>query len=97
MEYPEDEAYADVEPGELPDEYPEENFQVVAPPIGATVTMLPEDAEEKMVGKTKYFLYAETWYKPFYSGDDVVYMVSAAPEGAAAPEGTAAPEGAAAG
>lgn len=89
VEYPEDEAMADVEPGELADEFPDENFRIVEPPIGATVSLIPEDAEEKKVGEETYYVYAGTWYKPFYSGDDVVYMVTSAQEGApAGPEGT---------
>ena len=66
--------------GKLDDAYPEENFRIVAPPIGATVTMLPEDTKEKKVGEDTYFVYDKTWYKPFYSGDDVLYMVSTNPE-----------------
>jgi hypothetical protein len=55
--------------------------------------MLPEDAKEQKIGDDTYFVYAGTYYKPFYSGDDVVYMVSAMPAGAA-PEEAPAPEGA---
>jgi hypothetical protein len=76
-------AYEGVEPGDLGDEYPDENFRVVEPPIGVTVTVLPEDTAEKKVGDDTYFAYAGTWYKPFYSGEEVVYMVQAAPVGAA--------------
>jgi hypothetical protein len=50
VDYPEDEALARMEAGELQDEFPEENFRVVEPPIGATVSLIPEDAEEKTVG-----------------------------------------------
>ncbi len=85
--YAEDEAFEGMEPGELKDEAPEENFRIVAPPMGATVSMLPEDAEEKKIGETTYFVYAGTWYKPFYSGEDVVYMVSSNPEEKAGAKG----------
>ena len=88
--FAEDEAFEGIEEGQLKDEYPDENFRIVAPPLGATVTMLPEDAEEKKVGEDTYFVFDNTWYKPFYSGDDVLYMVSAAPEGA--PAAPAAPD-----
>ncbi len=80
IDFPEDEAYGDTPPGRLADEHPEENYRVVPPPLGATVTALPEDAEEKTVGDDTFFVYAGTWYKPFYAGDDVIYMVSANPE-----------------
>jgi len=90
VEFPEDKAFEGVEEGLLEDEYPEENFRIVAPPIGATVTMLPEDTQEKKVGEHSYFVYNNTWYKPFYSGDDVLYMVSINPE--ASPAGQAPAE-----
>ena len=80
VDYPEDEALAGMEPGELQDEFPEENFRIVEPPVGATVSLIPEDSEEKTVGEETYYVYAGTWYKPFYSGDDVVYMVTGDPE-----------------
>lgn len=70
-------AYYDVEPPA--DDQSEPTFDVVAPPIGATVPELPADAEKQTVGDQDYFVYADTWYKPFYSGSDVVYMVVEAP------------------
>lgn len=39
-----------------------------------------EYPEEKKVGTDTHFVYSDTWYKPFYSGDDVVYMVSPSPK-----------------
>ena len=56
-------------------------FEVVAPPIGATVTDLPEGAEKKTVKDQDFFVYAGTWYQPFYSGSNVVYVVAEEPEG----------------
>ena len=50
-------------------------FKVIAPPIGATVTELPEDAEKKSAGGQEYFVYDDTWYQPFYSGTNAVYVV----------------------
>ena len=50
-------------------------FKVVAPPIGATVTELPEDAVKETVGGQDFFVYADTWYQPFYSGSNAVYVV----------------------
>jgi len=50
-------------------------YEVVAPPIGATVKSLPKDAKEKKVKGTEYYEYAGTYYQPFFSGSEVVYMV----------------------
>ena len=62
----------------------EPSFEVVEPPAGATVQNIPEDAKKQKVGDEDYFVYGSTWYKPFYSGSDVVYMVVPKPDGAAA-------------
>ena len=67
--------------GEQPDELPELNYEVVEPPIGAIVSLLPPDTKEENVKGDTYFNYVETWYKPFYSGEDVVYMVVDNPVG----------------
>jgi hypothetical protein len=50
-------------------------FRVIAPPVGATVTELPEDAEKRSAGGQDYFVYNDTWYQPFYSGSNAVYVV----------------------
>jgi hypothetical protein len=71
-----------VKEGEQTDEDPAVNFVVVAPPIGATVSVLPEGTVKKEVDGRKYFEYAGTWYKAYYSGDTVIYMVVGEPEGA---------------
>ena len=57
------------------DENSDPTFKVIAPPIGATVTELPGGAEKQTVGKQDYFVYDETWYQPFYSGSNAVYVV----------------------
>ena len=49
-------------------------------PVGATVKALPEDAEKVKRGDETFFKYGDTWYRPFYSGSDVVYMVTEAPQ-----------------
>ena len=72
-------AYYDVQPPK--DDESDPTYDVVAPPIGATVPELPEGAEKETVSDQDYFVYADTWYKPFYSGTDVAYMVSENPEG----------------
>jgi hypothetical protein len=48
---------------------------VVAPPIGATVKSLPKGAKKTEVKDTEYYEYAGTYYQPFFSGSEVVYMV----------------------
>ena len=54
---------------------------VVEPPVGAIVPTLPDGAEQKTVGGADYFVYAGTYYQPFYSGSNVVYMVAEDPTG----------------
>ena len=39
------------------------------------MTVLPEDAEKVTVGEADYFVYNDTWYQPFYSGETAVYVV----------------------
>ena len=53
----------------------ESNYEVVQPPVGATVPYLPEEADEKKIGGKKYFIYEGTYYRPFSSDGDTVYMV----------------------
>ncbi len=55
-------------------------FEIVAPPLGATVDSLPDGATSETVKGTAYFVYASTYYRPFYSGSDVVYMVVEKPK-----------------
>ena len=57
----------------------EENYEVVAPPIGATVTYLPEETKEELVGGKKYYVYEGTYYQAFASEDETVYMVVETP------------------
>ena len=51
------------------------NYEVVAPPAGATVPYLPEEADEETIGGKKYFVYAGTYYRPFASDGETIYMV----------------------
>ena len=51
------------------------NFKVVAPPVGATVPYLPEEADEDTVNGKKYFVYQDTYYRPFASDGETIYMV----------------------
>jgi len=74
--------HAGVESVEMIDD--EENYQVVAPPVGATVPYLPDEAEEMTIGGTTYFVYAEAYYRPFVSDGETIYMVAEDPHGGSA-------------
>ena len=60
----------------------EENYEVVAPPVGATVPYLPDEAQEETIGGKKYFVYADTYYRPFVSDGETIYMVVEEPRSA---------------
>jgi hypothetical protein len=51
------------------------NYEVVEPPIGATVPYLPEEAEEQRINGRKYLVFEATYYQPFSSGGETIYMV----------------------
>jgi hypothetical protein len=51
------------------------NYEVVAPPVGATVPYLPDEAKEETVGDKKYFVYEGAYYRPFASDDETIYMI----------------------
>ena len=51
------------------------NFEAVAPPVGATVPYVPEEANEATVAGKKYFVYDGTYYRPFVSDGETIYMV----------------------
>ena len=53
----------------------DEHYKVVAPPVGATVPYIPKEADEEMIGGKKYFVYAGTYYRPFASDGETIYMV----------------------
>ena len=63
-----------------------ENYEVVAPPVGASVPYIPEEADEKTVGGKKYFVYAGAYYRPYASEGDTIYMVVDDPTKPAASE-----------
>jgi hypothetical protein len=54
-------------------------YQVIPPPIGATVTSLPNGAVAENVRGTVYFQFGGAYYRPFYSGSSVIYEVVAKP------------------
>ncbi len=51
------------------------NYEVVAPPTGATVPYVPDEADEKTIGGTTYMVYEGTYYRPFVSEGETIYMV----------------------
>ena len=60
----------------------EDNYEVVAPPVGATVPYVPDEADEDVVNGTKYFVYEGTYYRPFASDGETIYMVVEDPRAA---------------
>ncbi len=53
----------------------DQNYEVVAAPVGATVPYLPEEADETTVNGKKYFAYNGTYYRPFASDGETIYMI----------------------
>lgn len=56
------------------------SYEVVVPPVGATVPYLPDDAKETNVNGKKYFVQKETYYRPFVSEGETIYMIVDNPE-----------------
>lgn len=65
----------DGDPSEIPMTDDDDNYEVLAPPVGATVPYLPDDADEETVEGKKYFVYDGTYYRPFASDEETIYMV----------------------
>ena len=51
------------------------NYEVVVPPVGATVPYLPDEAKKETVGGKKYFVHEGAYYRPFASDGETIYMV----------------------
>ena len=51
-------------------------------PVGAQVDYVPDGAASKTIDGVTYFVHNDTYYRPYYSGSDVVYIVAERPEGA---------------
>ena len=51
------------------------NYEVVTPPVGATVPYLPDEAKEETIGGKKYFVHDKTYYRPFASDGETIYMI----------------------
>ncbi len=56
------------------------NYEVVVPPVGATVPYLPDDAKEETIGGKKYFMHEDAYYRPFASDGETIYMVVKKPK-----------------
>jgi Family of unknown function (DUF6515) len=56
-----------------------QGYQVIPPPIGATVTTLPTGAIEQNISGVVYLTFGGAYYRPFYSGSSVIYEVVANP------------------
>jgi hypothetical protein len=54
-------------------------YQVIPPPVGSTVTTLPNGAVTDTVNGVTYFHFGAACYRPFYSGSSVIYEVVAKP------------------
>jgi hypothetical protein len=50
-------------------------YQAVKPPVGVVVYELPNGATEVIVKGKKYFMFGGAFYKPYYGGDVVIYMI----------------------
>ncbi len=50
--------------------------------MGATVPYLPDEADEQTIGGKTYYTYADTYYKPFVSDGETIYMVVEDPRSA---------------
>ena len=57
----------------------EPTFKTVEAPVGAMVDYIPDGATTKTVEDITYFVYNDTYYRPFYSGSEVVYIVAENP------------------
>lgn len=51
------------------------NYKVVTPPIGVTVPYKPEDAKEKTVNGSKYYVTGNSYYQAFSNGGKTIYVV----------------------
>src|ERR1700757_4664699 len=57
----------------------ENGYKVTPPPIGSSVTTLPNGAVDQNIKGATYFVFGGACYRPFYSGSSVIYEVVAKP------------------
>lgn len=53
-----------------------DQYVVVEPPAGTSVTYLPPGYEPVTIAGTQYMKLGGTYYRPYYEGDEVVYVVA---------------------
>ena len=66
-------AYYEIEEPE--EEGGDPSFKTVEAPIGAQVDYVPDGAASETFDDVTYFVFNDTYYRPFYSGSDVIYRV----------------------
>ncbi len=54
-------------------------YRVICPPVGATVTSLPDGAVDENIHGATYLGFGGAYYRPFYSDSSVIYEVVAKP------------------
>jgi hypothetical protein len=72
---PEDEGYCFFQGAFFAYDEVNDQYIVVDPPAGTIVPYLPEGYEEKTIDGTKYLKLGNVYYRPYYEGDEVVYVV----------------------
>jgi len=55
------------------------SFKTVDAPVGAKVDYVPDGAASETFDGVTYFVYNDVYYQPFYSGSEVVYIVTEKP------------------
>lgn len=73
---PEDEGYCYFQGAFFIYDESADQYVVVEPPAGTSVTYLPPGYEEVTVAGTQYMKLGGTYYRPYYEGDEVTYVVS---------------------
>ena len=51
------------------------NYEVVVPPVGATVPYLPDEADERNIDGRVYFVYEDSYYRAFVSDGETIFQV----------------------
>ena len=73
---PEDEGYCYFQGAFFIYDQASDQYIVTEPPAGTTVSYLPPGYEEVTIGDTKYMKLGGIHYRPYYEGEEVVYVVS---------------------
>lgn len=73
---PEDEGYCYFQGAFFIYDESSDQYVVVEPPAGTSVTYLPPGYEPVTIAGTQYMKLGGTYYRPYYEGDEVVYVVA---------------------